>query len=261
MGAFEAPQALPACNAADVNTDGFVNGSDILSVRAPGTWNMPANCPPQVGDAGNPRADVNSDRLVNGSDILSIRAPGVWNTSTGPCRRTEHCPDGDQLLAGDTGEMSMQVAGEQDICEVTPASVELFDLATGINVESLQPFSRYALQLDGAYSAADYFVIAASSDDAASGLSGAAPAGSGAWADADVAFAPWTSDPLSFATGLQVQQTVAGVLIDVAAASGPLCTVTTGEAGTLRLDVLVIPAGASYGGALFVGDATFVVGE
>lgn len=59
--------------AADVNCDACVNGSDILSVRAPGTWNT-------TGDPGWVRADVNRDGAVNGSDILSIRAPGTWNT-------------------------------------------------------------------------------------------------------------------------------------------------------------------------------------
>jgi hypothetical protein len=68
----------PNCHPADVNCDGTVNGGDILSVRAPGTWNTP--------NTGRP--DVNNDGVVNGGDILSIRAPGTWNTSTGPCTCT-----------------------------------------------------------------------------------------------------------------------------------------------------------------------------
>jgi hypothetical protein len=67
--------APPACVDADVNCDGHVDGGDILSVRAPGTWNTAS-----VG-----RADVNNDGEVNGGDILTIRAPGTWNTSSGPC--------------------------------------------------------------------------------------------------------------------------------------------------------------------------------
>jgi hypothetical protein len=66
------------CMYADVNGDGTVNGGDILSVRAPGTWNL-------SGPPGWIRADVNNDGVVNGGDILSIRAPGTWNTSTAPC--------------------------------------------------------------------------------------------------------------------------------------------------------------------------------
>jgi hypothetical protein len=69
------PPPPPNCAAADVNCDGSVNGGDILSVRAPGTWNT----------ASTGRADVNNDGQVNGGDILAVRAPGTWNTSSGPC--------------------------------------------------------------------------------------------------------------------------------------------------------------------------------
>jgi len=68
----------PACADADVNCDGTVNASDILSVRAPGTWQT-------SGAPGFVRGDVNNDGAVNASDILSIRAPGTWQSSTGPC--------------------------------------------------------------------------------------------------------------------------------------------------------------------------------
>jgi len=66
------------CADADVNCDGTVNAGDILSVRAPGTWQS-------SGAPGFVRADVNNDGLVNAGDILSVRAPGTWQTSTGPC--------------------------------------------------------------------------------------------------------------------------------------------------------------------------------
>jgi hypothetical protein len=67
---------IPCLLEADVNCDGRVNGGDILSVRAPGTWNT-------SGSAGWIRADVNNDGVVNGGDILSIRAPGTWDAYTG----------------------------------------------------------------------------------------------------------------------------------------------------------------------------------
>jgi hypothetical protein len=47
------------------------------------------------------------------------------------------------------------------------------------------------------------------------------------------------------------------VLTGVAAAFGPLCTITSGEAGVLRLDVVVIPVATTD--PLAIGDATFVV--
>jgi hypothetical protein len=73
------PCGAGACHAADVNCDGAVNAGDLLSVRAPGTWNLPP------GSAGSPRADVNGDGIINAGDLLSIRAPGTWNTTTGAC--------------------------------------------------------------------------------------------------------------------------------------------------------------------------------
>lgn len=66
------------CAAADVNCDGTVNAGDLLSVRAPGTWQS-------SGAPGFSPADVNNDGAVNAGDLLSIRAPGVWQSSTGPC--------------------------------------------------------------------------------------------------------------------------------------------------------------------------------
>jgi hypothetical protein len=71
----------PACGDADVNCDGAVNAGDLLSVRAPGTWQS-------TGAPGFDRADVNNDGAVNAGDLLSIRAPGTWQTSTGPCNCT-----------------------------------------------------------------------------------------------------------------------------------------------------------------------------
>jgi hypothetical protein len=72
---------LPPCHPADVNCDGAVNAGDLLSVRAPGTWQS-------VGPPGFARADVNKDGAVNAGDLLSIRAPGTWQTATGPCACT-----------------------------------------------------------------------------------------------------------------------------------------------------------------------------
>lgn len=66
------------CPDADVNCDGAVNASDILSVRAPGTWQS-------TGAPDFIRADVNNDGAVNASDILSIRAPGTWQSTDAGC--------------------------------------------------------------------------------------------------------------------------------------------------------------------------------
>lgn len=73
---------VPICDNADINCDGYVNGSDQVNLSAPGNFGRN----PLL--AVYPRDDINRDGIISGSDTISLHAPGTWGTSTGPC----YCP-------------------------------------------------------------------------------------------------------------------------------------------------------------------------
>lgn len=251
MGAFEFPLGIPDCHDADVNCDGHVNGSDILSVRAPSTWNHAVVCPNGPTDP-NPRADVDNSGFIDGSDILSIRAPGVWNSSTGECYCVPGCPaqqgllEGGEYLAGYSSGESPEPSWDGTNGDL---ALEIRPVGGGAALSTLAAHTTYEVHYASSLAVADYFVGATAEGGAV--LTDVDPAAGGPWAEVDQFL-------FEAGTGLFANDLRAGG--HAAGSGGVLCRITTGEAGALTLEVTLTwtDEGTSEGGVA-AGSVTVTV--
>jgi len=275
------------CANIDVNCDGSTNTVDLGIIRALANFNMAVRCPvPCPGYAGEPRADVNGDCSVNTVDIGVVRAIANFNTATGPCICIDPCDVavgscddcGMSELAGGSGggssQSAMATSESSGGGQVSASALTLFVTQPGEStpLATLDVDTEYELHYTSSAEALNMFVLFAAAETAAEGIASARRAANGDWAD-PTKFAFNTGDAESqiiatgFAPGMyRYQQVVADFWPDETTAdgsSGVLCRFTTGDAGTLRLDVtaaLLNPDSPAQELVIFTAQTTYTVG-